>query len=49
MQKFGREWPELKGIIHAAGVLDDGIYFPLKIGADLKKSLRQRSGKLEFA
>ncbi len=25
MQKFGREWPELKGIIHAAGVIDDGI------------------------
>ena len=25
MQKFGKEWPELKGIIHAAGVLDDGI------------------------
>ncbi len=25
MLKFGSEWPELKGIIHAAGVLDDGI------------------------
>ncbi len=25
MQKFGSEWPELKGIIHAAGVLDDGL------------------------
>ncbi len=25
MQKFGREWPELKGIIHAAGIIDDGI------------------------
>ncbi len=23
LQKFGKEWPELKGIIHAAGVLDD--------------------------
>ncbi len=27
MLKFGREWPELKGIIHAAGVLDDGVLF----------------------
>ena len=26
MQKFGTEWPELKGIIHAAGVIDDGNY-----------------------
>ncbi len=25
MQKFGKEWPELKGIIHAAGVIDDGV------------------------
>ncbi len=25
MQKFGTEWPELKGIVHAAGLLDDGI------------------------
>ena len=25
MKKFGKEWPELKGIIHAAGVLDDGM------------------------
>ncbi len=25
LQKFGNEWPELKGIIHAAGVVDDGI------------------------
>ncbi len=24
MQKFGQAWPQLKGIIHAAGVLDDG-------------------------
>ncbi len=24
MQKFGSEWPELKGIIHAAGIIDDG-------------------------
>ncbi len=23
MQKFGKDWPELKGIIHAAGVLED--------------------------
>ncbi len=23
MKKFGNEWPELKGIVHAAGVLDD--------------------------
>ena len=26
MQKFGSEWPELKGIIHAAGILDDGNF-----------------------
>ncbi len=26
MQKFGREWPELKGIIHAAGVIGEGNY-----------------------
>ena len=25
IQRFGKEWPELKGIIHAAGVLDDGV------------------------
>ncbi len=25
MQKFGAEWPELKGIIHAAGIIDDGV------------------------
>ncbi len=24
MQKFGNEWPPLKGIIHAAGLIDDG-------------------------
>ncbi len=24
MQKFGQEWPELKGIFHLSGVLDDG-------------------------
>ena len=42
MQKFGNEWPELKGIIHAAGVVDDGSYL-LKIGASLKKSLHQKS------
>ena len=24
MQKFGVEWPELKGIIHAAGIIEDG-------------------------
>lgn len=24
IQKFGKEWPELYGVIHAAGVLDDG-------------------------
>ncbi len=26
MQKFGSEWPELKGIIHAAGIAGEGIY-----------------------
>ncbi len=25
MKKFGKEWPELKGIIHAAGIIEDGI------------------------
>ncbi len=25
MQRFGTKWPELKGIIHAAGVIDDGV------------------------
>ncbi len=25
MRKFGKEWPELKGIIHAAGVIDDAV------------------------
>lgn len=25
IQKFGKDWPELKGIIHAAGVLEDSI------------------------
>ncbi len=25
MQKFGNQWPELKGIIHAAGIIDDAI------------------------
>ena len=24
MKEFGNEWPELKGVIHAAGILDDG-------------------------
>ena len=23
MQKFGRSWPELKGIVHAAGMIED--------------------------
>jgi hypothetical protein len=26
IQKFGHAWPSLKGIIHAAGVLDDGTF-----------------------
>ncbi len=25
IQNFGKNWPELKGVIHTAGVLDDGI------------------------
>ena len=25
IEKFGKEWPELKGIIHAAGIIDDGV------------------------
>ncbi len=25
LRKFGKDWPELKGVIHAAGVIDDGI------------------------
>ena len=24
IQKFGQSWPELKGIVHAAGIIDDG-------------------------
>ena len=26
MQKFGHSWPELKGIIHSAGILEDGLF-----------------------
>ncbi len=25
IQKFGKEWPELKGIIHAAGIIEDAL------------------------
>ncbi len=28
MQKFGNDWPELKGVIHAAGILGEGNYLP---------------------
>jgi len=25
VSKFGRQWPALRGILHAAGLLDDGL------------------------
>ncbi len=32
MHKFGKNWPELKGIIHAAGVIDDGVLIFTRLG-----------------